>query len=159
MKYGVKWETVGRGESRGGSATPKQGHAVLKESCFGWSGRWEGNKKKVGSTNRQFEQGRQFKQKLNRAEGGTEECKRIMMIWKRKERVMSGRELGSLNLDKHTGIRCRKEKLPFSTACMSSHCKVSMLCLMECKNKSACRNNMATWVGRWVAVVVENTYH
>lgn len=34
MKYGVKWETVGRGESRGGSVTPKQGAHYLKEALL-----------------------------------------------------------------------------------------------------------------------------
>lgn len=34
MKYGVKWETVGRGESRGGSVTPKQGAHYLKEELL-----------------------------------------------------------------------------------------------------------------------------
>lgn len=30
VKYGVKWETVGREESRGGSVTPKQGARRLR---------------------------------------------------------------------------------------------------------------------------------
>lgn len=34
MKYGVKWETVARGESRGGSVTPKQGAHGLKEELL-----------------------------------------------------------------------------------------------------------------------------
>lgn len=72
MKYGVKWETVGRGESRGGSATPKQGaHHLKGEAAFGCSGSWESCGEEVGNTNKWFLQKIRQRRKLSGAEEET----------------------------------------------------------------------------------------